>query len=485
VAETIAGTPTPPEPTPVSHAPSAASTDSRDVRAAAGRALRQRVPRSSLGSWDPKQRPNDPLDVLEEQASSRLPELIPYRYARMAESPFGFFRGAAAIMAMDLSTTPVTGMRVQACGDAHASNFGDFATPERNLIFDVNDFDETLPGPWEWDVKRLCASLHVCARVHGFTRSVCDQIVSMAASSYRTRLLEYSQMRVLDVWYHRIDAIEVIAQFPRKLRASVARDVAKSQKNDNIRAAHKLTTTASGTIEFVEDPPLVVRMENKGFEWNAAISVLNSYRASLPDDRRTLFDRYTLRDVALKAVGVGSVGTACWVALFEGPPHSEGDPLILQVKEAQGSVLEPYAGASAFPNHGMRVVVGQRLTQSASDIFLGWCQGPEGRQYYVRQLWDSKGSANPLEMDGNTLSRYGALCAWTLARAHARTGDAAQISGYLGTSDTFDKAIVQFAASYADTNERDHAELQTAIKEGRIVAATPHQPVAAVPPPSP
>jgi uncharacterized protein (DUF2252 family) len=485
VAETVAEANSPSEPAAASPAPSQAAPDSRDVRAAAGRALRQRVPRSSLANWDPKKRLNDPLDILEEQASSRLPELIPYRYARMAESPFGFFRGAAAVMAMDLSTEPVTGMRVQACGDAHASNFGDFATPERNLIFDVNDFDETLPGPWEWDVKRLCASLHVCARVRGFPRAVCDQIVTIAASTYRIRMLEYSYMRVLDVWYHRIDAIEVISQFPKKLRASVARDVAKFQKNNNIRAAHKLITTASGVPQFVEDPPLVVRMENKGVGWNAALGALNSYRESLPDDRRPLFDRFTLRDVALKAVGVGSVGTECWVALFEGPQHPDGDPLILQVKEAQASVLEPYAGASTFPNHGMRVVVGQRLTQAASDIFLGWCQGPQGRQFYVRQLWDSKGSENPMEMDSNTLSHYGALCAWTLARAHARTGDAAQISGYLGASDTFDEAITQFAASYADTNERDHAELEGAIKAGRIVAATSHQPVAPAPTPSP
>jgi uncharacterized protein (DUF2252 family) len=412
--------------------------------------------------------------VLEEQAKSRIAELIPYRYARMAETPFTFYRGAAAIMAMDLASTPATGLRVQACGDAHASNFGSFATPERNLIFDVNDFDETLPGPWEWDVKRLCASLHVAARVRGFSRPISDQIVSIAAKTYRERILEYSSMRVLDIWYHRIASEDVLSHFPRKDRPEVARDVTRSQRNDNVRAAHKLTTNAAGSVEFVEDPPLIVRMQNEGVAWESAHKVVDSYRASLPEERRLLFDRYTLRDAALKVVGVGSVGTACWIALFEGPPHPQGDPLMLQIKQAQASVLEPYVGSSTLPNHGMRVVVGQRLTQAASDIFLGWCEGPEGRQYYVRQLWDSKGSANPMEMDSNTLSHYGAVCSWTLARAHARTGDAAIISGYLGTSDTFDKAIAQFATSYADTTERDHAELVAAIRGGRIKAAASH-----------
>jgi uncharacterized protein (DUF2252 family) len=453
----------------------------RNERQATGRAIRKRVPRSSHSAWDPKSRAKDPLDVLEEQAKSRIADLVPYRYARMAESPFAFYRGAAAIMAMDLATTPATGLRVQACGDAHVSNFGDFATPERNLIFDVNDFDETLPGPWEWDVKRLCASLHVAARVRGFSRAICDQVVAISAKSYRLRVLEYSRMRVLDVWYHSINSADVISHFPRRDRPAVARDVTRYQRNDSVRAAHKLTTNAAGSVAFVEDPPLIVRMENEGVRWESARTTLDSYRASLPEERRLLFDRYTLRDVALKVVGVGSVGTACWVALFEGPAHPQGDPLMLQIKEAQASVLEPYVGASTFSNHGMRVVVGQRITQAASDIFLGWCEGPEGRQFYVRQLWDSKGSANPLEMDSNTLSHYGAVCAWTLARAHARTGDAATISGYLGTSDTFDKAIAQFAASYADTNARDHADLVAAIRTGRIKAAAAHQPPTAVP----
>jgi uncharacterized protein (DUF2252 family) len=288
-------------------------------------------------------------------------------------------------------------------------------------------------------------------------------------------------MRVLDVWYHRIAEAEVISQFPRRARATVSRDVNRYQKNDNVRAAHRLTTSVAGTLQFVEDPPLVVRLEHEGLDWEAVRKVIDSYRVSLAEERRQLFDRYTLGDVALKAVGVGSVGTACWVALLEGPPHPNGDPLILQVKEAQASVLEPYAGASTLPYHGMRVVVGQRLTQAASDIFLGWCQGPGGRQFYVRQLWDSKGSANPTEMDSNILSHYSAVCAWTLARAHARTGDAAQISGYLGTSDVFDKAIVQFSAAYADTTERDHAALQAAIRSGKISAATSPHPVAASP----
>ncbi len=437
----------------------------------AGRVLRAVVPRSAHAEWTATAARRDPVAVLEDQAATREPDLVPIRYARMAESPFAFFRGAAAVMAMDLATTPVTGLQVQACGDAHVTNFGQFATPERNLIFDINDFDETLPGPWEWDVKRLCASLAVVARGHGFSSSKCDRVVSTAARTYRECLADSARMRALDIWYDRIHIDQVISHFPRRYRPRVKRDVAKSRRKTHLRAVAKLTTTTGDKVGFVEDPPLLVHLDNTGYDMDDVAPMIESYRASLSDDLRTLFDRYRLVDVARKVVGVGSVGTRCWITLFEGPSRPGGDHLILQIKEAPPSVLQPYVAEAAPEHQGHRVVTGQRLTQAASDIFLGWTQGPRsGRHYYVRQLWDVKGQGDPLEMDLSNLTYYGALCAWALARAHARTGDAAQLSGYLGTGSRFDQAITVFSAAYARTSEQDHAALVEAIASGRVEA---------------
>jgi len=444
----------------------------REERQQAGRDLRRSVPRSSHGEWTPWSGRRDPIDVLEAQGDSRAPELVPIRYGRMATSPFAFFRGGAAIMAMDLNTTPVTGLRVQACGDAHVANFGKFATPERNVMFDINDFDETLPGPWEWDVKRLCASLHVVARGHGYSSAACDEVVTTAARAYRERLTGSSTMRTLDLWYDRIHVKQVIDHFPPEYRPSVKRDVRKAQRKDHVRAVNKLTTTVDGRLQFAEDPPLLVHLEAAGADFaEDVVPMIASYRETLTEDRQELFDRFEVVDVARKVVGVGSVGTRCWVALLEGPDHLEGDRLILQVKEAQASVLEPYVGASALGHNGLRVVTGQRLTQAASDMFLGWSEGPRsGREYYVRQLWDVKGQGDLEKMDRNNLTYYGALCAWALARAHARTGDAVQISAYLGKGDSFDRAIAAFSAAYARTNEADHAALLDAIASGRVEA---------------
>jgi uncharacterized protein (DUF2252 family) len=389
----------------------------------------------------------------------------------MASSPFAFFRGAAAVMALDLASTPATGLRVQACGDAHVSNFGEFATPERNMMFDINDFDETLPGPWEWDVKRLCASLQVAALQNGFSPEECERIVLGAARSYRERLAGYTSMRTLELFYDRISIKDVIAHFPPEYRPLVKRDVKKAHRKNHLRAVAKLTRNLDGRVRFVEDPPLIVRLENTEFAMAEVMSMIDNYRLTLADDRRSVFDRFDLVDVARKVVGVGSVGTHCWIALLEGPNHPAGDPLVLQVKEAQASVLEPYVGESPLEHHGLRVVSGQRLTQASSDMFLGWSEGPRtGRQYYVRQLWDTKGQGDPTAMDVNNLAHYGSLCAWALARAHARTGDAVEIAGYLGTSDTFERAIAVFSARYAITNERDYRSLLAAIKSGRVEA---------------
>jgi uncharacterized protein (DUF2252 family) len=441
------------------------------ARREAGRDRRGAVARSAHGDWTPSPTRRDPLDVLEDQAATREPDLVPIRYGRMAASPFAFFRGAAAVMAMDLAETPVTGMQVQACGDAHVNNFGQFATPERNLIFDINDFDETLPGPWEWDIKRLCASLAVVARGHGFPAATCDQVVMAASGTYRDCLADSARMRALDIWYDRIHIDQVVSHFPRRYRPLVERDVAKSRRKTHLRAVAKLTSSAGGQVAFVEDPPLLVHLDNTGFDMDDVRPMIEGYRASLSDDLRPLFDRYRLMDVARKVVGVGSVGTRCWIALFEGPARRGGDHLILQIKEAPPSVLQPYVDGPAPDHQGHRVVTGQRLTQAASDIFLGWTQGPRsGRQYYVRQLWDFKGQGDPLRMDLGNLTHYGALCAWALARAHARTGEPAELAGYLGSGAVFDRAMASFSAAYATVNDRDHARLVEAIAEGRIPA---------------
>ncbi len=444
---------------------------SRSQRTARGKVVRQWAPRPIHGPWQPAADRPDPIDLLEEQAGTRVSDLVPIRYGRMLVSPFTFYRGAASIMAADLASTPRTGLVVQCCGDAHLSNFGLFASPERQLMFDINDFDETLPGPWEWDVKRLCASLQVAALQNGFSPEECERIVLGAARSYRERLAGYTSMRTLELFYDRISIKDVIAHFPPEYRPLVKRDVKKAHRKNHLRAVAKLTRNLDGRVRFVEDPPLIVRLENTEFAMAEVMSMIDNYRLTLADDRRSVFDRFDLVDVARKVVGVGSVGTHCWIALLEGPNHPAGDPLVLQVKEAQASVLEPYVGESPLEHHGLRVVSGQRLTQASSDMFLGWSEGPRtGRQYYVRQLWDTKGQGDPMAMDVNNLAHYGSLCAWALARAHARTGDAVEIAGYLGTSDTFERAIAVFSARYAITNERDYRSLLAAIKSGRVEA---------------
>jgi uncharacterized protein (DUF2252 family) len=444
----------------------------RDERREAGRARRADLPRSAHADWDVEARDRDPITVLEEQARTRVPELVPVRYARMAESPFAFFRGGAAIMAMDLSTTPVTDLTVQACGDAHVANFGTFATPERNVVFDVNDFDETERGPWEWDVKRLATSLHVVARGHAGSASERDEVVTEAVRVYREYVHQYSAMRTLDLWYERTTADDVVAHFPKRYRAQAQRDVTRALRKDHLRAVARLTTDREGRPRFAEDPPIVVHLDALEPGMDDVAATVDEYRASLSDERRFLFDRFDVVDVARRVVGVGSVGTRCWVVLLEARAPLEGAPerIVLQVKEAQASVLAPYVGPTPSGHEGRRVVAGQRLTQAASDIFLGWCRSPSGHHYYVRQLWDVKGQGDLTRMDQGKLTHYGALCALVLARAHARTGDAAAIAGYLGRGPAFDRAVAGFAAKYAAANERDHALLVDAIASGRVAA---------------
>jgi uncharacterized protein (DUF2252 family) len=447
-------------------------TSTADERREAGRALRADVPRSVHAEWDVEARDRDPVAVLEEQARTRVPELVPVRYERMATSPFAFFRGGAAIMAMDLATTPVSGLTVQACGDAHVANFGTFATPERNIVFDINDFDETERGPWEWDVKRLATSLHVVAREHGFKSGSRDEVVLEAMRVYREYVDQYAGMRALDVWYDRTTAEDLVAHFPKRYRAQAQHDVTRALRKDHVRAVARLTTDQEGRPRFVEDPPIVVHLDELEPSMDDVEATVAAYRESLTDERRFLFDRFRVVDVARRVVGVGSVGTRCWVALLEAVAPVEGSPdrLVLQVKEAPPSVLAPYVGRTPTGHEGRRVVSGQRLTQAASDLFLGWCQAPSGHHYYVRQLWDVKGQGDLTKMDLAKLTHYGALCARALARAHARTGDAAALAGYLGGGAVFDRAIAGFAANYAAANERDHAALVDAIASGRVAS---------------
>ena len=436
-------------------------------RKAFGRDLRKVVPRSDHAAAVSPLRERDPLAVLQEQDASRVPELVPIRRARMAESPFAFFRGGAAIMAADLADTPVTGLTVQACGDAHVTNFGKFATPERNIVFDINDFDETLRGPWEWDVKRLCASLQIVAETNGFTARRYRRVVAAATREYRERMADYASKRTLELWYDRIAIADVIDHFPSSYRDQLRRDVRRAERKDHARAVARHAREIDGRVRFVDDPPFVTHLRDTEHDIDDVQALVESYRASLTDERRYLFDRFEVVDVARKVVGVGSVGTRCWIALLEAPSRRDDDRIVLQVKEAQSSVLERHVGASTIGPPGRRVVAGQRLTQAASDVFLGWGDGARsGHHYYVRQLWDVKGQSDPMAMDTNNLARYGALCAWALARAHARTGDPVAIAGYLGSSDRFDRAIGDFAEHYAIVNGRDHACLVDAVRSG-------------------
>jgi uncharacterized protein (DUF2252 family) len=437
-----------------------------------GRAARQVVPRGSHAEWEPAPDRPDPVDLLEAQARDRIQELMPIRYARMMASPFAFMRGSAIVMAQDLASTPKSGIQSQLCGDAHLSNFGLYASPERALLFDLNDFDETLPGPWEWDVKRLAASVVVAGRANGFDAADCREAAQTSAASYRQRMAEFSEMGELEVWYLRVGEEEAFgllsAARTKKTAKKVNRTVRKAHGHDSLQALSKLTKIVDGRRTIIDDPPLLVRIP-EGDEIRVQVNaILESYKRTLQDDRRHLLDRYHFVDTARKVVGVGSVGTRAYVVLLEG--RDKNDPLFLQVKEAGPSVLESHVPSSTHEHHGHRVVAGQRLMQAASDIFLGWFRGPAGRDFYWRQLKDMKGSANVEGMSPDELVIYAGLCGWALARAHARSGDRVQIAAYLGKSERFDTAIAAFAEAYADQTERDHAALLAAEKSGRVVA---------------
>jgi uncharacterized protein (DUF2252 family) len=448
---------------------------SRKDRRAAGKALRDRVPREQHGEWKPAHQRKDPVALIIESSKGRIPELIPIRNGRMMQSPFAFYRGTANIMAGDLASTPVSGIQVQLCGDCHLLNFGGFATPERRQVFDINDFDETLPGPWEWDVKRLAASFVLASRANGFSRSQQRDAVLACMRSYRKHMAEFAEMPALSVWYERIEADEVlallrdkesVARLTKRLAKEAERDVAEDD-------FPKLVERSGGRHMIKDNPPLIYHQKGQSLKKKREVveEGYKRYRVTLADDRRVLLDRYRLVDYALKVVGVGSVGTFCSIMLMMA---EDDDPLFLQMKQARASVLEPYLRKSRYANHGQRVVEGQRLMQSASDIFLGWTRGKSGRHFYLRQLRDMK--MKPLVEIFNpvTMNDYGTLCGWALARAHARTGDAAMISGYLGKGDVFDRAIVRFAVAYSDLAERDHEAFMAAIRKGRIETYVEH-----------
>ena len=451
-------------------------------RAARGKAARAEVPRSSHAVWEAPSRRPDPIGLLEEQAESRVQELVPIRYGRMLASPFAFYRGAAYLMALDLASTPRSGFIVQACGDAHVSNFGLFGSPERELLFDINDFDETAPGPWEWDVKRLAASLAIAGRNNGFTDKERAEVVLRATGGYRSAMREFAAMRNLEVWYAhgRIEEGLPRAQalLDKKNLKEADRVVTKAKTKDSLEAFSKLTHVVDGERRIISDPPLVVPVEellppDRAEEFLATIhGLIRAYRRTLQGDRKHLLEDFRFAHLARKVVGVGSVGTRAWIALMLG--RDDQDPLFLQAKEAQASVLEPFVGKSRYANHGQRVVEGQRLMQAASDIFLGWNRvtGIDGvtRDFYLRQLRDWKGSWAPEAMVPEVMSLYGGMCGWTLARAHARSGDRIAIASYLGGSDAFDRAIVSFAEAYAHQNDRDYAALRTAVKANKIKA---------------
>ncbi|MFE6839372.1 DUF2252 domain-containing protein [Streptomyces sp. NPDC057705] len=453
-----------------------------EERAAQGKEARSRSPRSGHAVYRPSPDRPDPLAILEEQSAVRVPELVPIRYSRMSESPFRFYRGAAAIMASDLAGSPDSGVTVQLCGDAHLLNFRLLASPERRLMFDINDFDETLPGPWEWDVKRLSASFVIAARANGFDDAERAGIVSATVRSYREAMRGFAGMGNLDVWYAKIDADRLEAlttdQLDKSGRKKLARAMEKARSRDTLQVFDKLTEPVGGRPSIAADPPLLVPLADlmpdveRGELESRLRRLLDSYALTMASDRRALLEDYHLADVARKVVGVGSVGTRCWILLLLG--RDGRDPLFLQAKEADTSVLAPHIGASRYRNQGERVVSGQRLMQAASDIFLGWerVDGIDGKQrdFYVRQLRDWKGIAMPETMSPAQLQTFGELCGITLARAHARSGDRIAIAAYLGRSEAFDRALVTFAEAYADQNERDHQALVDAVRAGRLPA---------------
>ncbi len=447
-----------------------------------GKRARKLAPRSSQAVWEPGPDRVDPLRVLAEQDRTRVPELVPVRYGRMLASPFTFYRGAAAIMAADLAAGPDSGLRVQLCGDAHLSNFGVFQAPDRRLVFDINDFDETLPGPFEWDVKRLAASVVIGARDRGFSAAEGEAAVLAGAGAYRNAMAGFAAMKELDVWYARLDVEEFEKRWSSRVskaaRRRLDKNLAKARNKDSLRALEKLTVRQDGELRIASRPPLLVPIGDLATREGADPAViakmmrrlLDEYRDTLDEQARVLAGRYHYVDAAHKVVGVGSVGTRAWIALLLG--RDEGDPLFLQVKEAGPSVLEPFAGASRFAHHGERVVAGQRFTQAAGDVLLGWLstEGLDGvkRDFYVRQLWDGKGSADIEAMDAATMATYAQLCGWTLARAHARTGDRAAITAYIGKGDRFDRAIAEFSQAYADQNEADYELLMEAQRSGDL-----------------
>ncbi len=450
-----------------------------------GKAARRAVPRSSHAAWTPPLDRRSPVDILAEQATTREPDLVPIRHARMLESPFAFYRGAAALIAADLAHTPASGLRVQLCGDAHLLNFGGYASPERALVFDVNDFDETLSGPWEWDIKRLAASIEVAGREQKIAEPDRRRAVQETVRHYREAMGQFARLTELDVWYLRLDETGIAERFQAEVgkenAPQFARNLAKARAKDSMKAFTKLTEVVDGEPRIVADPPLIIPLRDlldpvvrPDYEEEIR-AIFRGYRQTLEGDRRHLLEQYRLVDAARKVVGVGSVGTRCWVVLLMG--RNDNDPLFLQIKEAQESVLAPFAGKSEFANQGQRVVEGQRLMQAASDIFLGWIRatGLDGRprDFYVRQLWDSKWSVDLTNLNPVTLTAYGRACAWTLARAHARSGDRFALAAYLGNGPRFDEAAAQFSTAYADQNQRDYDEFAAAVKRGTLEATAP------------
>lgn len=445
---------------------------SPDERFEAGKARRANLSRAAHAPWKRPSDRVDPIALLQQSDADRLPELVPIRYGRMLQSPFAFYRGSAAVMAADLAQTSSTGMRVQACGDCHLMNFGGFASPERNVLFDINDFDETAPAPWEWDVKRLVASFVLASRANGHADKDGRDAAVAAARSYRKRLRDFARLSPLEVWYTKITAEDVAASVPAPIAARLRARVEKAMSgNGSEYDFPRLAGVVGGRTTIRDAPPLIFHPKStRAPDFEAMVDqVFDSYRATLADDRRVLLDRYRVVDAAIKVVGVGSVGRRCWIVLMM---SAANDPLFLQVKEAVASVLEPFAGASAYGHHGQRVVAGQRLMQPASDLFLGWVTAPNGRHFYMRQLRDAKIKPLVETFDDELMTAYGKLCGWSLARAHARSADVAGIAGYLGSSDQFDEAMGDFAVAYADQAERDHAALKAAVRKGSVTVTT-------------
>ena len=446
-------------------------------RRADGKALRDAVPRSSHGDWSPATDRLDPVDVITSQDADRVQALVPIRHGRMAVSPFTFYRGAAKIMAADLASTQSSGLNAQLCGDAHLSNFGSYASPDRRQVFDVNDFDETLPGPWEWDLKRLATSVVLAGRDNGFDKSAITATTTKSVAGYRQAMARFASQRTLDVWYAQVTLEQIAAAAPKKKdRTRISKTAKKARSKDSLKALSKLAECVDGKYRIKSQAPLLTPLRDLAHSMNPdelreqVTGSLDSYRNTLADNRRVLFDRFELVDIALKVVGVGSVGTRCMVVLFQG--RDMDDPLFLQIKEAESAVLEDHLPKSTYEEHGERVVRGQRLMQASSDIFLGWDTVPDKHHhYYWRQFHDMKGSADVATMNARRLGNYATLCGITLAHAHARSADAIAIAGYLGSGDSFDKAMAEFAFTYADQNDRDYAAFIAAIDSGVIEAA--------------